>query len=155
VPRADARANSGRICFALIIALLGTACREPVLIFPGGKLHGELRANPGPHVLLDGHATAQLETRPEDPYSVNITYTVVGGRTYVNAGDQETTWAKNAIADPRVRLRVGSALYELRAVRVTDREELGSFARAWLRQSWTRKDPSLFEQVWLFRLDPR
>jgi hypothetical protein len=140
---------------AVLLACLALACREPFAVFPGGRLEAELRPAGAPFSTEDGFATAQLETRPEDPYSVNITYTVVNGRTYVNAGDTETTWAKNVNTDPRVRLRVDGALYELRAERVTDREEMATFARAWLGQSSTRKDPTRLDEVWLYRLEQR
>lgn len=136
---------------ALLFVGLALACREPFSVVPGGKLEGEVRA--AALALPDGFGTAQLETRPQDPYSVNITYTVVGGRVYVNAGDSETTWATNLKTDPRARLRVDGALYELRATRVTDRDEIARFAAAWLGQSSTREDPTTLDEVWLYRLD--
>lgn len=138
-----------------LVGLVALACREPVLVLPGGKLDGELRPAGDRFAPADGFATAQLETRPEDPYSVNITYTVVDGRSYVNAGGSESNWAKNVSADPRVRLRVDGALHELVAVRVTDRAEIASFGKAWLAQSSTRRDPLSFDEVWLYRLEPR
>jgi hypothetical protein len=58
---------------AAVVTPLATACREPVLILPGGRLDGELHASPGAHASVDGFVTAQLETRPDDPYSVNMT----------------------------------------------------------------------------------
>ena len=61
----------------------------------------------------------QLETNPAEPYSVNLAYTVLGGRFYVNAGGTETRWAAHIAADPRVRLRLDERLYDLRARRVT------------------------------------
>lgn len=140
---------------AVLLACVALACREPFSVLPGGKLEGELRPAGAGFSPADGFGTAQLETRPEDPYSVNITYTVVNGRSYVNAGDTETTWAKNLNADRRVRLRVDGALYELRAERVTDREEIAVFGKAWLSQSSTRKDPARFDEVWLYRLGER
>ena len=99
--------------------------------------------------------TMQLETRPEDPYSVNIAYTVLNGTLYANAGDTETQWAKNMTADPRVRLRIEGALYELRAERVTEASEIAAFAEAWTDQSIFRRDPTGLEQVWLYRLVAR
>lgn len=140
---------------AVLLACLALACREPFVLLPGGKLDGELGAAPAAFLPADGYATAQLETRPEDPYSVNITYTVVNGRTYVNAGGSESNWAKNVSADPHVRLRVDGVLYELRAERVTNPEEIALFAKAWLSQSSARRDPSSFDEVWLYRLEPR
>jgi hypothetical protein len=139
----------------VFLACLALACREPFVVLPGGKLGGEVLTSAPEFTSTDRHGTAQLETRPDDPYSVNFTYTVVSGRIYANAGDTETTWAKNVNADPRVRLRVDGALYELRAERVTDPAEIAVFGKAWLSQSSTRRDPSGFDEVWLYRLEPR
>jgi len=138
----------------LALAALALACRDPLLLLPGGKLDGAVK--PAPPALADGYATGQLETRPEEPYSVNVVYTIVDGRIYVNGGAEERTWAKNLAADPRARLRVeDGGIYELRAERVTDRAEIAEFGKAWLAQSSFRKDPSSFEEVWVFRLEPR
>jgi hypothetical protein len=41
------------------------------------------------------------------------------------------------------------------AERVTDPEEIATFAKAWLAQSSTRKDPSGMDEVCLYRLEPR
>lgn len=54
-----------------------------------------------------------------------------------------------------MRLRVDGALYELRAERVTDPEDVATFAEAWLSQWSTREDPASLDEVWLYRLDPR
>ena len=97
----------------------------------------------------------QLETRPDDPYSVNIAYTVMEGRLYVNAGDTETRWVQHMSADPRVRLRLDGVIYELRAERVSDPDELAAFARAWTSQSVFRRDPTQLDEVWLYRLVAR
>ncbi|MCP5040560.1 MAG: nitroreductase family deazaflavin-dependent oxidoreductase, partial [bacterium] len=66
----------------------------------------------------------QLETNPEDPYSVNIAYTVVDDQLYIYAGDTRTQWVENMEADPRVRFRLDDTIYELRAERVTDRNKI-------------------------------
>lgn len=137
-----------------LLACLGLGCREPFLVIPGSALEGEVRPA-AEFAPADGYRTAQLETRLDDAYSVNVTCTVVGGRAYLNAGDSATRWARNAQADPSVRVRLDGDLYERRAVRVTDPDEIATFARAWLAQSSTRKDPTGLDELWLFRLDPR
>lgn len=137
----------------LIAALLG--CNGPVAVVPGGKLEGEPAAAPSDWSFAGSHGTAQLETRPEDPYSVNVGYTILGGRLYVNAGDSETRWVKNIKADSGVRLRVDGGLYELYAERVTDERELAAFGKAWVEQSIFRRDPAELEQVFVYRLVPR
>jgi hypothetical protein len=140
---------------AVFLACLTLACGEPLVMLPGGKLGGETRTSAPEFAAKDGYGTAQLETRPEDPYSVNLVYTVVDGRIYANAGDTATAWVKNLEADPRARLRVDGVIYELRAERVTDPAEIAKFSKAWLSQSSMRRDPSSFEEVWVYRLEPR
>ncbi len=73
----------------------------------------------------------------------------------MNAGDTETQWVKNIAASPLVRLRMDGVLYELRAERVTDREEIAGFGAAWASQSTFRRDPTKLDEIWLHRLVPR
>ena len=97
----------------------------------------------------------QLESRPGEPYSVNVNFTVIGGELYVNAGDTRTEWVQNIDADPNVRLRIDGALYEVRAVRVTDPSEIARFGETWTKQSMFLRDPTQFDEVWVYRMVPR
>jgi hypothetical protein len=140
----------------LLLSLFGLlGCNGPFFVFPGGKLDGEARPAPADWSFAGSSGTVQLETRPEEPYSVNVAFTVLNGSLYVNAGDTESRWAEHIAADPRVRLRLGGLLYELRAERVSDPAAIAAFGKAWTSQSVFRRDPAKLEQVWLFRLVPR
>lgn len=141
--------------FVLALAALTLACNDPFVLLPGGRLGGETHPAPPGFAFAESSGTAQLETRPQDPYSVNIVYTVLDGRLYVNAGDTESTWVKHMQADPNVRLRVDGVVYDLRAERVTDRNEIVAFGKAWTSQSAFRRDPASFDQVFVYRLVPR
>jgi hypothetical protein len=136
----------------LIVSTLG--CNGPFVLLPGGELEGEALTEL-PVWSSGAYGTAQLETRPEAPYSVNVAYTILGDQLYINAGDTETQWVKNMAADPRVRLRVDGVLYQARAERVTDPVEIASFGEAWTNQSMFRRDPAELEQVWLYRFVAR
>ena len=140
---------------AVVLAFLTQGCNGPVFVLPGGSLDGEVRATPADWSFAGDYGTVQLETRPDDPYSVNIAYTVVDGRLYINAGDTETQWVKNMDGDPRVRLRLDGALYELRAERIADEGEIAVFGKAWTDQSMFRRDPTELDPVWLYRLVAR
>jgi hypothetical protein len=137
----------------LLLALL--ACNGPFGLLPGGSLEGNSAPAPADWSFAGDYGTAQLETRPGDPYSVNLAYTVMDGRLYVNAGDSETRWVENMSEDPRVRLRLDDVIYDLRAERVTDAGEIRAFGRAWTRQSLFRRDPAGLEVVYLYRLVSR
>lgn len=134
------------------VALLFGACSGPCGLLPGGALSGETRPVPDDWSFAGDAGTMQLESRPGDPYSVNIAYTIIDGVFYINAGDTETAWVKNIAADPLVKARIDGALYELRAVRVTDDAEIARFAQAWTAQSMFRRDPTALDRVWVYRL---
>ena len=139
----------------LLLVLSAPACSGPFGLMSGGELTGEVKPVPSDWTFAGDVGTAQLETKPEDPYSVNLAYTLVDGALYINAGDTETQWVQNLTANPRVRLRVEGVLYELRADRVTDPDEIARFARAWTSQSAFRLDPTELEEVWIYRLHAR
>ncbi len=142
-----------------VLSLLGllvtSGCNGPLGLFPGGRLGGETRGAPPDWSFAGEYGTAQLETRPEEPYSVNLAYTVLDGQLYVNAGGTQTRWVENMSANPLVRLRVEGTIYELRAERVTSDEEIAAFAEAWLGQSVFRRDPLGYDEVWIYRLVTR
>ena len=144
-----------RLVPALLVALAGAACNGPAGLLPGGQLDGETRPTPTDWSFAGDAGTAQLETRPEEPYSVYIAYTILNGHVYVNAGNTETRWVQNMVANPDVRLRIDDAIFELRAERVVDGDEIRAFAAAWTGQSWFRRDPLGYDEVWIYRLEPR
>jgi hypothetical protein len=137
----------------LVAAAIG--CNGPFVLLPGGALDGETRPSPADWTFAGDYGTCQLETRPADPYSVNIAFTVLDGRLYINAGDTETRWVRNITENPRVRLRLDGVLYELRAERVSAPAEIAAFGEAWTSQSMFRRDPTRLDEVWIYRLVPR
>ena len=139
----------------LIVLAVVAGCNGPVVLLPGGRLEGDVRPVPKSWSFAGDYGTAQLETRPQDPYSVNIAYTILDGAPFINAGDTETEWVKNIAADPRVKLRIDGVIYEMRAERVNSRSEIERFGKAWTSQSIFRRDPSQLDPVWIYRLVPR
>ena len=137
------------------LMLLSAACNGPMGLLPGGQLAGEPHPVPPNWGFAGDYGTVQLETLPEEPYSVNIAYTILDGRLFINAGGTETQWVKNMAVDPNVKLRLDGSLYDLRAVRVTDRREIDRFSTAWTSQSMFRRDPSSYEEVWIYELVAR
>ena len=138
-----------------LLAVIALACNGPLGLLPGGKLTGESRPTPSDWNGVAKSGTVQLETRPEAPYSVNISYRVLDGVLYINAGDTETQWVKNIAVDPNVLLRMNGALYSLRAQRVSDPAEIARFGEEWTSQSMFLRDPANFDEVWVYRLASR
>jgi len=126
-----------------------------MFLLPGGTLDGDPAPAPADWAFAGDSGTIQIETRPADPYSVNVAFTILDGVLYVNAGGTETRWVKNISAEPQIRLRMGGRLYDLRADRVTDPAEIEAFAEAWTAQSFFRRDPRKYDEVWIYRLVAR
>lgn len=140
---------------ALLVGMvLLYGCGGPLGPFPGGMLEGSPAHTDGSWSDLGESGIAEIETDPSDPYSVTIAYTIVDGQLYVNAGGSEKRWAKNTVDHPDVRLRIDGKIYDLHAIRVEDPAEIARFGEAWT-QGWFRRDPTQYEQVWVFRLVPR
>lgn len=155
VPRCGAvRTAIGRGILACA-ALLLTACADPFFLLPGGSLEGRAAPVPESWAALRDIKTIQLETRPADPYSVNIWIIGLGADRYVHAGANRAEWVEHLEADPDVRLRVGEELYELQAVPVTDGAEFARFADAYEDKYGRRPRNENVSEAYLFRLGPR
>lgn len=152
--RARHETRGRRLPVAVGILLLTGCSGGPLGPIPGGPLDGPTAPVDGSWSHIDDAGIAEIETDPSDPYSVTIAYNVVGDHIYVNAGHTKKRWAANIVEEPNVRLRIDGTIYELRGTRVEDRAELAHFGEAWT-QGWFRRDPTQFEEVYVFRLEPR
>ncbi len=141
--------------FVLFLTCFSVACEGPFGLASGGGIEGTVAAVPDDWSFVGASGTAQLETRPEAPYSVNLAYTLLDGALYLNAGDTRTQWVENMLQDPRVRLRIRGVIYEMHADRVTEADETTRFAKAWTGQSIFRRDPAGLEEAFIYRLRAR
>lgn len=150
---------------ALVAAIVATAC-EPVFVFAGGALSGSEEPVPESWAFSRDVDTVQVETRPSDPYSVNVWGVAVESFVYVAASDGgESRWAREIEADPRVRLKVGERLFALRATRLTAgegeaanqeaNEELARVVDAYVEKYDLDPDESFVGGAWVFRLQAR
>ncbi|MBW2421662.1 MAG: hypothetical protein JRH19_24190 [Deltaproteobacteria bacterium] len=121
---------------SLILSLV--ACGGPIVMIPGGELSGKVEAVPSDWSFTDSVETMQLETRPADPYSVNIWGASVGDRFYIGCGNPEKGWCKYVLEDPNVRLRVNDSIYELRAEPIENEPELEAYL-AGLKKKYDRE----------------
>lgn len=135
-----------------VLVLVGCG---PIVMIPGGSLSGETKAVPSDWSFSDEVDTVQLETRPEDPYSVNVWGVGVKDRFYIAAGDPASEWARNMAEDPEVRLRIDGSIYELRATLVENEAEIQVVLAALQRKYDFEPEPEQRETAAVFRLEPR
>lgn len=149
------RRTGARLFLAMIAMLVAAGC-EPVFVFAGGELGGTERAMPSDWGFTDDFGTVQIETRPTDPYSVNVWGVSVNRNFYVAASDaDEATWVQAIEAEPRVRLRVGDDIYPLLAKRTEDPQELADVTDAYVDKYGGERERSFIRHAWVFRLDPQ
>lgn len=114
-----------RLTIALAL-LMAVGCGGPAGIIPGGELAGEsARASSWADVVSES-GTLDLETRPDDPYSVRVGYTLRDGKIYIDPAE-ERGWYQHLKANPSVRVRLNGRVYRARSVPVTDAAELAGF----------------------------
>ena len=130
--------------FSKLWMLLGLAlaltmgCDGPGPFIPGGELSGEVVTEPVDDWSFVKDRFVDLETRPDDPYSVELNYVVRDGKLYIDPAEGRR-WLEHIRADPRVRVRFGDRIYAVVAVLVGRPGELEGF------------DADRF----IYRLDPR
>jgi hypothetical protein len=138
---------------AALTLLLAAAC-GPV---PGGSLGGTITPVPPDWAttLADGREFCEIESRSEDPHSIQLECFIYDERLYAQSHRWALapwwpveSWASIWIEHPEVRVRMDGQIFELRAVHVTDPGQ---------------RDPVLLHRgydpvpsgIALFRLEPR
>ncbi len=136
----------------ILIAVALSGC-DPIGRFPGGTLAGEIKTPPDDWTMMAKIDTVQLETSPDDPYSVNLWVVSTDGRLYVAAGGGDTKWSRRIAANPNIRLRIDDNIFELRAFTVDDHEELQEVRLAYMDKYPMDSDSEEFNDSTVFRLD--
>ena len=141
-----------RVAAALAASLLIAGC-EPMFVFAGGELAGTEQPVPSSWDFTDDFDTVQIETRPADPYSVNVWGVSANRHFYVAASDaSDAAWARAIEAEPRIRLRVGDDIYRLIAWRTEDPKELDDVTDAYVDKYGGNRERSFIQHAWVFRL---
>lgn len=143
----------------LLVAALGYPFRrDPIGPLAGKQLSGSEAPYPDSWSVCDDHQTIAVETRPEDPHSVTTVCFVHGGELIIPAmNGSGKEWPAIVAADPRVRIKIGDAVYRAQATRAMDltiEDVIESAARKY--PQFRDRDPSEAPpDVWLFRIGPR
>ena len=122
----------------VLLLLAITGCGGPFLVFPGGELSGKVVSEPVADWSFVIDEFVDLETRPSDPYSVELNYVVRNGQLYIDPAEGRR-WLDHIREDSRVRVRFGEKIYPVEAVLVGKPGELEGFDR----------------ERFIYRLDPR
>ena len=144
-------ADMRRIAVLVLLITWLSACSEPWTLFPGDALAGNDKLPPA--VWEKVPEVVQLETKPEDPHSVNIWTAGIGPDLYVVGSSRGTKWTANIDANPTVRVRIGQDIYRLRAVAVTDQAERDRVAAAYVAKYEQDPEDNYVMTGKVFRLD--
>ncbi len=111
---------------ALSLAILAPGCKGPVLFFPGGALEGPEASLSEAKIPDDG--VIQLETRPGDPYSVNVGFVEIEDAIYIDPAP-ERAWYAYIAANPQIRIRLEGTrtIFPATAMAVSDAKTLARF----------------------------
>ena len=165
-----------RILKAMGIAVVGLLAVGGAVILGARWVYGPLGPIPGPELAgslveepvedwssVDAVKVVQIETRPEDPYSVSTWLTRIGAGIYVFAADDGSPWVQYVAQDPLVRIRIEGRVHELRAARVADFETKRVFLTN-MKSKYEHDlgfDPEFYQHGWdtgefvLLRMEPR
>jgi hypothetical protein len=147
--------KSAALSIVLLLAAPLAGCERPFVLLPGSALEGPTLPAPSDWSFTDAVKTIQLETRPTDPYSVNIWGIALGEHLYVHAGANRSAWVEHIEADPNVRVRVADSIYELTAARVEEQAEFDRFSDAYEKKYGRRPRNENVAEAYLFRLRAR
>jgi hypothetical protein len=107
-------------------ALLVLACGGPFFIIPGGALSGDLVTEPVSDWSFVEDRFIDVETRPGDPYSIELNYQIKNRELFIDPGAGRK-WLDHIRADPRLRIRFDDKIYPVQAILVGEPGELEGF----------------------------
>jgi hypothetical protein len=142
------------LLLGLLLLTLG-GCAEPFIVLSGDSLRGEVIDPPPSWKEFSEVQVVQLETSPEDPYSVNIWTAAIGPDIYIATGADPTSWTEHLDINSDVRLRIGEQIYELEASPVTDPAERGRVGAEYVRKYDLDIEGNWVTEGQIFRLDRR
>lgn len=152
--------NRISLLIAAPILLLALAC-GPIGPFAGGRLTGDVQPHPDNWASIDEIETFQMETRPDDPQSINIWSKSLDGQLYIATSlilgtdvASDRAWVKHVADNPNVRLRAGKQIFELKATKVED-AAVAARARAALIAKYDVAEDEHSDAAWIYRLVAR
>ena len=138
-----------------IVALAMMGCTEPFITLPGEKLPGDVADPPEDWSAIKDVQVIQLETRPDDPYSVNVWLAALGSNLYIATGTDGTNWTVHLLQNKQVRVRIEGIIYLLEAIAVKDPAERERVVLEYVRKHELDKGDNWVVKGQIFRLDRR
>ena len=131
---------------------------DPIYMISGKRLSGDELPYPADWSMCNDHQTIAVETQVDDPHSVTTLCFVHEGDLMVPAmNGSEKQWPAMVVRDPRIRVKIGDAVYPARADRLMDvsmPDLLPSIAVKYPQIA--QRDPADAPQdAWLFRISAR
>ena len=108
----------------LLVFMVG--CGGPFFIIPGGELSGDVVSKPVSDWSFVSDSFVDVETRPSDPYSIELNYQVTDGKLYIDPAEGRK-WLDHIRANPKLRVRFSDKIYLVTAVLVGKPGELEEF----------------------------
>ncbi|MCY3620221.1 MAG: hypothetical protein OXH68_00745 [Gammaproteobacteria bacterium] len=103
---------------------------DPVERRPGTSLSGDLAVDQDTDWgFVEGRTRAWVETHTRYlvPHSITVSAWADDGKLYVGCRECDTkTWPRNVARDDRVRIKIGDSIYERRAIRITNADEMAA-----------------------------
>ncbi len=148
------------ITIGVLVVVAGIAWllrTDPIGPLSGKMLSGAVQPYPDDWSFVEQHPLCALETRVDDPHSVTTICFVHEGNLMIPASDGSTkTWPKYVLADARVRVKVGDAVYPARAVRVTEIDTDAVMASALAKYGDLTADGGApLPDIWLSQISAR
>ena len=151
------------VCLVAALIVLRRVGLDPRGDWPGLWLRGEVVLTPvSDWSFTDKYQTIFVETRSWYglPHSVTVGCTAYAGRLYVGSSYPQGVefpggrlWNKNVMRDPRVRLKIGTKIYERTLTLVTDATEKDAVLAGTDKK--TRRAPSEDKsRLHVFRVEP-
>lgn len=135
-------------------AVLARLTSGPLGPFPGGAFEGVPSKGPVEAGLLLDEEEIQLQVPADPPYTITTHAFVIDGSLYVGADFvlPFKRWVHIVQESPRVLLRIGDHLFQRRAVRIQEPEEVRRLLEQVSRERGVDPDDWLTD-VWFFRMD--
>ena len=143
---------------AVVMALAYVFRTDPIHMVAGKRLSGEEQPYPPDWSACNQHPNIAVETNPEDPHSVTTWCLVVDGDLIIPAGGGSTKeWTANVVEDPRIRVKLGDAVYPALAERdmALTMADLALAVQAKYPEAAQGGGEEPVEDLWLFRVRPR